>query len=195
MNKDNEVNNTEGFQKPVDENKCEDLECSCKESKINPSDIFDKITEELHAAQKEATEMKELAVRTAAELENLRKRFTKEKEDALKYASTKFAKDLLSVIDNFERAISNATAGSSLESVIDGIKITEKEMKSIFQKHSIKVIEVAIGDTLDPNYHQVMCEVDDSDVECGKIAIIYQNGYTISDRLLRPALVGIKKRS
>ena len=57
------------------------------------------------------------------------------------------------------------------------------------------MIEVALGDTLDPNYHQVMCEVDDSDVEGGKIAIIYQNGYTISDRLLRPALVGIKKRS
>lgn len=195
MDKNNTENKIISETETVDKCTCDDTLCSCEENKFNPNEILEKIKNELETAKNEAAAMKELAVRTAAELENLRKRFEKEKEDALKYANTKFARDLLSVLDNFERAISNTTSESSVKNVIDGIKITEKEMKSILQKHSIKTIEVAKGDSLDPNYHQVMCEVDDADVESGKIATIYQNGYTINDRLLRPVLVGIKKKN
>ena len=174
--------------------KHEESNCRCKHNHDKSGlDLIKELKEEIEKQKQENTELKSHLLLCRADTENLRKRFEKEKEESIKYAGTKFSKDLLVVLDNFDRAIKNTNESTNIQTLIDGIKITEKELLSVLQKHGINKIEVNKGDPFDHNLHQIMCEVEDDSVASGSIAVIYQDGYTIHGRLLRPTLVGISK--
>jgi len=136
-------------------------------------------------------------LRALAEIENVRRRGEKEKADALKYAATSFAKDILGVADNLRRAIEAVPdeaveEGGPIKTLIEGVELTEKELLSIFERHGIKPI-AAEGERFDHNLHQAMMEVPDTGKPSGTVVRVLQGGYTIHDRLLRPAMVGVAK--
>ena len=130
-------------------------------------------------------------------------RLEKEKNDAEKYANAKFAKDLLSVIDNFDRVTSNLAsveekikADAALKPFFDGVSLCGKELLSVFKKHGIAQIEVSEGAThFDPHYHQAMCEIECREHNPGTIINVMQCGYVYHDRLLRPAMVSVAKKA
>ncbi len=130
-----------------------------------------------------------------AETQNVRRRLEQDKINAANYASTAFARDVLSVRDNLERALSaipeELRADEKMKALVTGLEATGREIESVFQRHGISRIE-AMGQRLDPNKHQAMIEVP-NDAEPGTIVQEMQAGYMIKDRLLRPALVGVAK--
>ena len=131
-----------------------------------------------------------------AETQNVRRRLEREKADATAYASTGFARDMLSVADNLARALAAIPAelrdDERLKAMVTGIDMTGRELETVFQRNGIKKIE-AMGEKLDPNRHQAMLEIAQADVEPGTIVQEMQGGYMIRDRLLRPALVAVAK--
>jgi molecular chaperone GrpE len=131
-----------------------------------------------------------------AETQNVRRRLEQEKVSAASYAATAFARDILSVKDNLERALGAMPAelrdDDRMKGLITGIEATGREIENVFQRHGITRIE-AMGQPLDPNRHQAMIEVPSADAEPGTIVQELQSGYMIKDRLLRPALVGVAK--
>ena len=144
-------------------------------------------------------ELEDKLARTFAEMENQRRRFEKEKEDAFEYGGSSFAKEALSLIDNLERSkvvlesddtLKNTEA---LKKTLEHFDIIIKDLISIFSKNNIKPIE-SLGKKLDPNYHQAMMEIEDATKEPGTIIQEIQKGFTIKDRLLRPSLVGVAKK-
>ena len=134
-----------------------------------------------------------------AENENLRKRFDREKEDLSNYVISNFAKEILSVLDNLQRAIASVNINEvkeksdGLAQLFEGIELTEKQIISTFERFKIEQIK-SLGEQFDPNVHQAMFEVEKDDQETGVIAEVVQEGYKIGDRLLRPALVGVVKK-
>lgn len=131
-----------------------------------------------------------------AETQNVRRRLEKEKADASAYASTGFARDMLSVADNLARALAAIPAelreDDRMKSLLTGIEMTAKELDNVFQRNGITKIE-ALGAKLDPNRHQAMIELPHADAEPGTVIQEMQAGYMIKERLLRPALVGVAK--
>jgi len=148
--------------------------------------------------QKEAAEARDRMLRTLAEMENLRKRTAKEVADARLYGITGFARDVLDIADNLQRALdavpaeARATADPGLISLIEGVELTERALHSALEKHGVKKLDPQ-GQKFDPNFHQAMYEVPDPSVPSGTVVQIMQAGYTIGDRVLRPALVGVAK--
>jgi molecular chaperone GrpE len=150
------------------------------------------------SAEELALEYKEQWIRTVAEMENLRKRFEKEKEDALKYAVTKFARDMLSVADNLTRALESfpKSEQEDIQALVEGLKLVEGECSSIFERHGIQRILPHVGEAFNADFHQAMFEIPtQEEKDTGKIAQIVQGGYALHGRLLRPALVGVFKIS
>ncbi|MEM8826482.1 MAG: nucleotide exchange factor GrpE [Pseudomonadota bacterium] len=142
----------------------------------------------------EIADLKDRLARQAAETENVRKRGAREKADSANYAITGFARDLLSVADNLARALDAAEKDEVVnEGLLTGVKMTEKELLKAFEKHGIARVD-SVGEKLDPNLHQAMMEVEATDeTPAGTIALELQPGYTIRDRLLRPAMVSVAK--
>ena len=145
---------------------------------------------------KELEEVRQHVLYAQAETQNVRRRLEQEKVNAANYAATAFARDILSVKDNLERALAAIPAelreDERLKGLVAGIEVTGRELDNAFQRHGISKIE-AMGQKLDPNRHQAMVEMA-SDEEPGTIVHEMQSGYTIKDRLLRPALVGVAKK-
>ena len=145
-------------------------------------------------------ELEDKLARTFAEMENQRRRYEKEKEDAYEYGGFAFAREALSLIDNLERSkqiLQNDESlknSDALKKTLDHLEIIDKDLISIFSKNNIKPIE-SLGKKLDPNFHQAMMEIDDDNKEPGTIVQEIQKGFTIKDRLLRPSLVGVSKRT
>lgn len=141
-------------------------------------------------------ELEDRLKRAIAETENVRRRLEREKTDASTYAVTSFARDLLAVADNMARALAalpaEASSNDALKPIITGIEMTEKELFAVFGRHGISRVE-ALGQSLDPNRHQAMLEVESDAHEPGTIVQELQSGYLIKDRLLRPALVSVAK--
>ena len=139
-------------------------------------------------------------LRSLAEIENQRRRFEKEVKDAFEFGSFNFAKEILAILDNLQRAreaIKNDDAlknNKDLDKFLENISIIEKDLTSIFEKNRIKKIQ-AKGKKFDPNLHQAMTEIEDDDAETGTIIQEIQPGYMFGERLLRPALVGISKKN
>ena len=139
-------------------------------------------------------------LRSLAEIENQRRRFEKEVKDAFEFGSYNFAKEILAILDNLQRAreaIKNDDAlknNKDLDKFLENISIIEKDLTSIFEKNRIVKIQ-AKGKRFDPNLHQAMTEIEDNDAETGTIIQEIQPGYMFGDRLLRPALVGISKKN
>ena len=145
-------------------------------------------------------ELEDKLARTFAEMENQRRRFEKEKEEAYEYGGVAFAREALNLIDNLERSkdiLKNDEAlknTDSLSKTLDHLEIIYNDLISIFSKNNIKPIE-SLNKRLDPNFHQAMMEIEDDQKEPGTIIKEIQKGFTIKDRLLRPSLVGVSKKS
>jgi len=147
---------------------------------------------------REAADNKDKLLRSLAEMENMRRRTDRQVADAREYGITAFARDVLAVADNMNRALSaidpqlRETAGPGLKSLLEGVELTERELLKVLEKHGIKKFEPA-GEKFDPNLHQAMYEVPDPSLPNGTVAQVVQAGYMIGDRVLRPALVGVAK--
>jgi molecular chaperone GrpE len=148
--------------------------------------------------QETVQQLKDQLLRTLAETENVRKRAVREREEALQYAVTSFARDLLGVADNLRRAINalpserEGDLPAEVKAMIDGIKLTEKDLLSAFEKHKIQKID-PLGENFDHSYHQAMFETETDDSPAGIIVEVLQPGYVLNNRLLRPAMVGVSK--
>ena len=141
----------------------------------------------------------EKLLRTMAEMENQRRRFEKEKQEAFEFGGFNFAAESLSLIDNIDRAIVSFKNDESLKNnkdlnkIIDGIEIVKKDLESIFKKNGIEMIE-CMNKKFDPNFHQAMLEIEDSTKVSGTVVQEIQKGYMMKERLLRPSLVGVTKK-
>jgi molecular chaperone GrpE len=148
------------------------------------------------ALEAQVAELKDQVLRAYAEIDNIRKRGERERQDTQKYAVSKFARDVLSVADNLERAIAAAPATESadpvLKGLLDGVTVTERALVGILERNGIKRIE-AQGAMFDPHQHQAVMEHLDPSVPAGTIVRVFEAGYMISDRVLRPASVVVAK--
>jgi len=162
-----------------------------EEAEISPEDLIEKLNEEI-------TSLKDQRLRAIAELENFRKRAEKDQSDALKYGISNFAKEIINIRDNIERAQSSisdeAKNNEAIKSVIEGIDLIAQSVVSTFEKIGIKKIE-SLNEKFDHNLHQAMMEIENDDLEPGTIVQELIPGYTLHDRLLRPAMVGVSKKS
>ena len=166
-----------------------------KETNQEPKEEIKEITPE-----EKIIELEDKITRTFAEMENQRRRFEKEKEEAFDYGGFSFAKEALNLIDNLERSKHTLKSDQSLKDtealkkILDHLEIINKDLISIFSKSNIKPIE-CLNKKLDPNFHQAMMEIEDDQKEPGTIIQEIQKGFTIKDRLLRPSLVGVSKKT
>ena len=155
------------------------------ESKISPEDKIKELEDKL--------------ARTLAEMENQRRRYEKEKDDAFDYGGFSFARESLNLIDNFDRAKQSLEndekikSSDALKKTLEHLDIVKKDLISIFKKNNIEEI-VAVNKKLDPNLHQAMMEIEDENKESGTIVQEIQKGYIMKDRLLRPSLVAVSKK-
>ena len=147
--------------------------------------------------KEEIKTLKEEKIRVLAEMENLRKRFDREKIDSIKYGSVNFARDILSPGDNLERALSAINQEEehpqSIKNLIEGLLMVKKELSTALEKNGITKIE-SLNKKFDPNLHQAMMEIENNDLEEGIVVQEIQTGYMMHDRLLRPAMVGVSKK-
>ena len=147
--------------------------------------------------KEEIKTLKEEKIRVLAEMENLRKRFDREKIDSIKYGSINFARDILSPGDNLERALSAINQEEehpqSIKNLIEGLLMVKKELSTALEKNGITKIE-SLDKKFDPNLHQAMMEIENNDLEEGIVVQEIQTGYMMHDRLLRPAMVGVSKK-
>jgi molecular chaperone GrpE len=153
--------------------------------------------ERITALEAEVASLKDQALRALAEAENTRRRAQRDREDASKYAVTAFAKDLLAVSDNLRRALDAAPAAALetnevLKSLVVGVEATERQLLAAFDRHSVKRLD-CIGQPFDPNFHQVMFEIENTGKPAGTVVQELQAGYTLNGRLLREAMVGVAK--
>jgi len=145
-------------------------------------------------------ELEDKLARSLAEMENQRRRFEKEKEDAFEFGGFAFAKESLSLIDNLERAkisLKNdeiLKKNDSLKKILEIFEVIEKDLLSIFKKNGIEPIQ-SLNQKFDPNFHQAMLEIEDQNKESGIVVQEIQKGYTMKERLLRPSLVGVTKKT
>ena len=160
-----------------------------------------KKTEENNKTSEEIIlELEDKLTRTFAEMENQRRRFEKEKEEAFEYGGFTLAKEALNLLDNLERSKKILETDESLKNsealkkIIEHLEIINKDLFSIFSKNNIKPIET-LNKKLDPNFHQAMMEIEDDNKEPGTIVQEIQKGFTIKERLLRPSLVGVSKKT
>nr|WP_295372881.1 nucleotide exchange factor GrpE [uncultured Sphingosinicella sp.] len=153
--------------------------------------------ERLVQLEKELADAKQQTLYAQAETQNVRRRLEAEKQQTSAYAVTNFARDMLSVKDNLDRALASfpedLRSDDRLKSLITGIEATGRELGNVFQRHGIVRIE-AMGQPLDPNRHQAMVEIPNDEAEPGTVVQEMQAGYMIKDRLLRPALVGVARK-
>jgi molecular chaperone GrpE len=156
------------------------------------------LMEDAAALKEENAALKDRLLRTAAEMENLRKRAEREKAEATLYAATNFARDLLSVADNMSRALAaipaeaREQADEATKNLLAGVELTERELLKVFERYNIRKVET-VGAKFDPNLHQALFEVPTSEHPPGTVVHEMQSGFAIGERCLRPAMVGVAK--
>lgn len=143
-------------------------------------------------------ELKDQLMRALAETENVRKRAQRDVEEANKYATTSFARGLINVLENLQRALATVSPevreqNDQLRNLMEGVEMTQRELLSVFEKHGIRRVE-PMGEKFDHNLHQAMSQIEDANAEPGTVLQVFQAGYVIHDRLLQPALVAVSKR-
>lgn len=148
-----------------------------------------------HAGQLD--ELNDRLLRMAAEMENFRKRSLKEREDAIKYSTTKFARDIITVADDLERAIESVKeidfeTNDAMKTLYDGVELTLRSLTQIFSRNGIERFD-PLGEKFDPTMHEAMFEVPNSENESGIVVHLVEPGYRLNDRILRPARVGVSK--
>lgn len=147
--------------------------------------------------EKKVAEIKDQALRALAEAENTRKRSERDRQDTAKFATASFARDLLSVADNMRRALAAISPearemNADLKNIYTGVEMTERELLSIFERNNIRKVE-PMGQKFDPNLHEVLFEAEVPNVGPGVVVQVIEPGYTLHERLLRPARVGVAK--
>ncbi len=152
---------------------------------------------ELQEIRQENAALKERLLRTIADMENLRKRTERERSDTARYAISNFARDVLAVEDNLDRALQavESDKGSpedKLKNLIEGMQMTRRDLLNTLERHGIKRL-LPEGERFDPNLHQAMFEVEDASVPHGQVVNVVQAGFSIGERVLRPAMVGVSK--
>lgn len=154
------------------------------------------IEERLRAAETEAADFKDKALRAMAEVENIRRRTQRERDDAVKYAATNIARDLLSAADNLRRALASVNEVTITDEVtknlLTGVAATERELLAAFEKNGIRRLDPK-GERFDHNFHQAIFEAENTGKPAGTVVEVLQPGYVLHDRLLRPAMVGVAK--
>ena len=181
----------------------EDVKKTKQAKKKNVSDSGKKtiqvnnVNDEISKLNEEIENLKEEKLRILAEMENVRKRFEKDKIDSIRYGNHNLARDMLVLGDNLSRALdaisSDENRSESFNNLIDGLKIVQKEFVMILEKHGVKKIE-SINKRFDHNYHQAMLEVETDEFNEGYVVQEIQSGFTMHDRLLRPSMVGVSKK-
>ncbi len=175
------------------------------ETELNPQTEPDQGAQPEPAAPKASTsldrelaDMKDRLLRTLADMENMRKRTEREVADARVYGISSFARDILGVADNMHRAMQalddelRTKADEATKALLEGVELTERELINVLEKNGVKRLD-PLGQKFDPNRHQAMYEVEDASVPSGSVVQVMQAGYTIGDRVLRPALVAVSK--
>jgi molecular chaperone GrpE len=167
------------------------------ETPQGPVSEAEKLTAEVATLQGQIADLTDRLLRAHAEMDNLRKRTERDKEDTAKYSISKFARDVLSIGDNLQRALAAVPEGAAeadpaLKSLIDGVALTQREFVNVLERNGVKRI-VPEGEPFNPHQHQAMTEVQNPDVAAGTVVQVYQPGYILEDRVLRPAMVVIAK--
>ncbi|MDB9935991.1 nucleotide exchange factor GrpE [Candidatus Pelagibacter sp.] len=194
MEKDQNIN-PEGQNEEVKETETEEQILEVQVDSTEKKGEVEEVTPE-----ERIKELEDKVARTLAEMENQRRRFEKEKDDAFDYGGFSFAKEALNLIDNLERSKQILESDEvlkdteALKKTLEHFEIISKDMVSIFSKNGITPV-VSVGKKLDPNQHQAMMEIDDDQKEPGTIVQEIQKGFLMKDRLLRPALVGVSKKT
>ena len=159
-----------------------------------PEELFDPVAE----LEAENSTLKDRLLRATAEMENLRRRTEREKAEATLYAASNFARDMLSVSDNMDRALGAVTeeqreaADEITRNLLEGVELVRRELLNTFEKHGIQRIE-PVGERFDPNKHQAMFEIPDPEAVSGTVHQVVQPGFVIGERVLRPAMVGVAR--
>ena len=201
MEKEENQNSTSADQKQdtIKEKEKEKPEENLVEENNQETDQEPKEEVKEQTPEEKIAELEDKVARTFAEMENQRRRFEKEKEDAFEYGGYSFAKEALNLIDNLDRSKhvlesdDKLKETEALKKTLEHLEIIKKDLISIFEKNNIKPID-SLNKKLDPNFHQAMMEIEDDTKEPGTIIQEIQKGFTIKDRLLRPSLVGVSKK-
>ena len=190
-----ENNESQNLDNPKEEN-ANDINSANIDKDADSEEEDIKETEE-DTLKEEIRTLKEEKIRVLAEMENLRKRFEREKIDSIKYGSVNFARDILSPGDNLERALSAINEEEehpqSIKNLIEGLLMVKKELSTALEKNGITKID-SLDKKFDPNLHQAMMEIENNDLDEGIVVQEIQTGYMMHDRLLRPAMVGVSKK-
>ena len=187
-------------EKQEDQQNIENEKATDDEDIIEAENVNEKTNNEEKSSEDKISELEEKIVRQFAEMENQRRRYEKEKEDAFEYGGFSFAKEALNLVDNLDRSKHVLESDDSLKETealkktLEHLDIIKRDLISIFEKNNIKPID-CLNKKLDPNFHQAMMEIEDDSKEVGTIVQEVQKGFTIKDRLLRPSLVGVSKKS
>ena len=183
--------------KDLADKKEDDLKIIPKKSDVDNKKESEKETNKEEQLSNEITVLKEEKLRLLAEMENLRKRFEREKIDLIKFSSINLIREILSPGDNLERALAAIPKDEKLpqpiKNLVEGLKMVQKEFSTILEKNGVKKID-SINKKFDHNYHQAMMEIEKEDVGEGTVVQEIQPGYIMHDRLLRPAMVGVSKK-
>ena len=195
MNEDNIKEETILNEEKTDDAQSNETNESAEDLNENNSDSPENIIEKLN---EEIQDLKDQRLRAAAELENFRKRAEKDQADALKYGVSNFAKEIINIKDNVERAQSSISedvrSNDAVKSIVEGLDMIAQSAVATFEKIGIKKIE-SLNEKFDHNLHQAMMEIENDEVEPGTIVQELISGYTLHDRLLRPAMVGVSKKT
>ncbi len=187
----NKINSDKGLEdKNIEEEKIEGEDLPKEEPKLSNEEVIEKLKVDIE-------DLKDQRLRSAAELENYRKRSEKDQSDALKYGITNFAKEVISIRDNIERAnasiLDEIKSNEKIKPVIEGLELIHQSIISVLDRFEIKKIE-SIDQKFDHNFHQAMVEIERDDCEPGTVVQELIPGYMLHDRLLRPAMVGVSKK-
>jgi len=171
----------------------EPQETSAEETPVAESSEAEILRRQLEAAEKKAEENWDKLLRSQAELENLRKRMERELQNVQKYAIEKFAKELVTVVDSLELGLQAALETDNVEKIREGIELTLKQLLTVLERFNIRPVD-PLGEKFDPEYHQAMATEEVKGVEPDTVVKVFQKGYLLNDRLIRPALVVVAKK-
>ncbi len=171
----------------------EPREVSAEETPATESNETEILRRQLEAAEKKAEDNWDKLLRSQAELENLRKRMERELQNVQKYAIEKFAKELLTVVDSLELGLQAALETDNVEKIREGVELTLKQLLTVLERFDIRPVD-PLGEKFDPEYHQAMATEEVKGVEPDTVVKVFQKGYLLHDRLIRPALVVVAKK-
>jgi molecular chaperone GrpE len=175
---------------PREEEESQDQEEEIPLTKMTKAELIEKVEKVQDSSDKNL----DLYIRSQAEIDNLKKRYQKEQQGLIKFANESLIKQLLPVVDNLEKAITHSQDEDSIEAIRDGVDLTLKGLTDILQKAGVETVE-SVGEQFDPNFHEAVSEMADDGVEPGTVIKDLQKGYILNQRLIRPSMVIVSKKT